>query len=412
MKKHIVFMYPSRNIGGAQLLFSRLACYLAEEDIANVSVVDYHDGFIRRQLESVPAVNFIDYSPGVTLPVGSVTIIALTHLAYLRFMVSRKSLSGDFLLWSLHPKNIEHVLYSYFRHFFQLRRKKILSLLSEMAELGSIVFMDGSNKFSFERAIGSELTVANFLPIPIPIPIQRTSDSSVHTVGSNIAIAWLGRISRDKLSAIEKVIEEISLSKYKNNIIFHVIGDGAEIASVFKYADRKNVQFNHVGILEQPALDDFLVNQVHFGIAMGTSCLEFAKVKIPVAIADYSYSKIPHSHGYDWLYDTANFTLGNDVAWGFTRRMVFDDLILDFTRDKLNEVGLKCYDYSLENHSIHSVSKRLLESLDTRAQKKALKVSHVERLINPCFFSAGYRISLCIKRTLMSLRTLVNLDEN
>jgi hypothetical protein len=396
-------MYPSRNLGGAQLLFARLAGHLAQEGDVDVTVVDYRDGFIRRQLEGVGSVNLIDYHPGVILPDGAVTIIALTHLAYLRFMVSKTSLSGDFLLWSIHPKNIEHVLYSYFRHYFQLRKRKILSLLSEMAEWGTIVFMDGATRFSFEETIGTKLKDEDFLPIPIQVEVQRGFGSRLALVGNNISIAWLGRVSEDKVSAIEKIIKDISLSKYRNNITLHIIGDGPKIDKIHRYISKKNVKVNHVGVLEKYALEEFLMTQVHLGIAMGTSCLEFAKCKIPVAIADYSYFKIPHSHGYDWLYETENFTLGNDVAWAIPRRMSFDDLISDLVKSKSGDVGLRCYTYILENHSINSVSKKLIEVIDIKARKNRLKVSRVERLINPYLFVLVYKLLRSIKGKLKLL---------
>mgnify|MGYP006093001565 CR=1 FL=1 len=405
MIKHVVFMYPSRNLGGAQLLFARLARYLAEEDVLDVTVVDYHDGFIRRQLEGVVNVNFINYYPGVTLPADSVTITALTNLAYLRFMVSAKSLKGDFLLWSLHPKNIEHVINSHFRRLFQLRRKKIFKELVELAESGCIVFMDGCNKFSFEKVLGTKVIAENYLPIPIPIPLplERSLGSRIQTMGPEISIAWLGRISFDKVSAIKKIIEDISLSNYRHNVTFHVVGDGPEMGSVLKYINKKNVKLNHVGTLKQPALDQFLINQVDFGISMGTSSLEFAKLKIPVALVDYSLSKIPRSHGYIWLNDTVNFTLGNDVTWGFSRKMSFDDLVLELSEDMINDVGSRCFDYVLNNHTLNSVSKKLLEALDIKAKANRFKVTHVESLISPYLFALAFRTLRNIKCRLTSM---------
>ena len=51
MPKSITFLYPSKNIGGAQLLFARLANHISTKTQTKVQVVDYVDGFLKEYLK-------------------------------------------------------------------------------------------------------------------------------------------------------------------------------------------------------------------------------------------------------------------------------------------------------------------------------------------------------------------------
>ncbi len=399
MLKRITFIYPSKNIGGAQILFARLANYIATTTSVKVYVVDYRDGFIRNYLKNIGNIVFVDYSDGVSLPKGCINITPLSHLADLKFMVSESSLDENFLLWSIHPDNIKYLLHSNFRSYFRLGNKNFKRRLIEMANAKTIAFMDGATKFSFEKEVGAKIEAPFFLPIPIEfnssrLPIKKRKDNS-------ISVAWLGRFSYDKIYAIIKLIRDVAKSQYKENIKLYLIGDGQEYHRVIEEAKKNNISLYHPGVIQAGVLDNYLMDNIDVGIVMGTSCLEISKLKIPTAIIDYSLVEIPSSHGYDWFYESSDYSLGNDAAWGLHRRMTFDHLIEEFLSDQNNLIGTKCYGAAIDNHSIESTVAKILDLFNLKQDAKQWGViANIDLITNPIIYTLIYKIGKFVKNLL------------
>jgi len=396
MAKCITFIYPSRNIGGAQILFARLAKHIATTTSTKVYVVDYKDGFIKNYLENAKNITFVDYSVGVSLPKNCINITPLSHLADLRFMVSQSSLNENFLLWSIHPDNIKHVLYSNFRSYFRFGNEILKKRLIEMANTKMIAFMDGATKFSFEKEFDTKIGAPLFLPIPIEFNSSRLLRDNRDD--GSISVAWLGRFSYDKIYSIIKLIRDIAGSQYKEKIKLHLIGDGQEYLKIIEEAKKNNLNLYHPGVIQAEALDNYLLDNVDVGIVMGTSCLEVSKLKIPTAIIDYSLIEIPSSHGYDWFYESTDYSLGNDAAWGLQRRMSFDRLIEEFVSDQNNLIGNKCHIAAIDNHSIESTAAKLLDVFMLKRDSKQWgSVANIDSIINPTIYSLIYKIARFVK---------------
>lgn len=399
MPNSITFLYPSKNIGGAQLLFARLAKHISANTRTKVRVVDYADGFLKDYLKDIRQVEIIDYNPGVLLPKDSVTITPLSHIADLRFMIAEECLCERVLFWSIHPDNIKYVLYSNGRNLFRLSSKKLKLKLTEMAQCGQIVFMDGSTQFSFEKELNEKIIKPNFFPIPIEF--DETRFRSGRLVGSNVSIAWLGRFSYDKINSIIKLIDDIGESSFRNKVLLHLIGDGGELKYTIERAKKHNLNYVHAGVIQGKELNDYLLKNIDIGVAMGTSCLEISKLNIPVAIADYSLTEIPKSHGYDWFYETKDYSLGNNVAWGMSRRMSFDDMMREYMSDNENAIGSKCYETARQSHSIESTSNRILAAVESLGDaKKWRDVEDVDALINSRAYGLIYRLCKGLKNAI------------
>lgn len=396
MPNSITFLYPSKNIGGAQLLFARLAKHISTKTQTKVQVVDYPDGFLKDYLKDTQQVEIIDYAPGVLLPKDSVTITPLSHIADLRFMIAEECLCERILFWSIHPDNIKYVLHSNYRNIFRLGAKKLKFKLAQMARDGIIVFMDGSTKFSFEKELDEKIEDPVFFPIPIEF--DEAACRSVRLGGRTVSIAWLGRFSYDKINSIIKLIDDIAESSFKNNIKLYLIGDGDELDKAIGAAKKRGLNFIHTGVVQGKKLNDYLLNNIDIGVTMGTSCLEVCKLYIPAAIVDYSLTKIPKSHGYDWFCETKDYSLGNEVAWGKSRRMSFDDMIMEFMSDNENVIGNKCYATARQYHSIESTSKRILAGVESFGDAERWRViKDVDALINSRVYDLIYRLGKRLK---------------
>lgn len=391
----ITFLYPSMSIGGAQLLFARLAMEIAVAKKGKVIVVDYVNGFIRDFLKNTESIEFIDYYPGVALPWSSVVITPLSNLAELRYMLSSQSLlSCNYLFWSIHPDNIKHILYSSGRKFFW-RKNKLRKNLADLASSGAIIFMDEANEFAFEKEVGS---VQKAIFVPIPIEIKEVASIEVNRNKEAISVAWLGRLSYDKINSLKKIINDIVAFQAVNKIEFYVIGDGPEDSALRQYAKATGVALHSMGVLQGAALSNFLRSKIDIGIAMGTSCLEIGALRIPVALVDYSLNQLPEDSKYDWIYDTKKFTLGNNASWGKNRDKTLVELIAELRDDSLNEIGDKCYDYISRGHSLTRVADALIYCVKSRSDFCHAGINDVERMINPRPHEFLYRVVKGLKR--------------
>lgn len=384
----VTFLYPSRVIGGAQLLFVRLAIALAASGKARVTVVDYQDGFLWRELQNLPGIRLLAFQERVTSLRDTTVIMPLSHLVELRYMLDRRSIDTcDFLFWSIHPDNVRHLFYSYARHWFG-RKKTARELLRQCATDGQIVLMDQANQFAFESEVG-QCGSTSFLPIPI-LAAEGQREGQRQREDGRFQIAWLGRISYDKINSILKIVDDLSRSRHRDDIVLHVIGNGTEEAKLHAHVQRSGIRVEWIGVLQGADLIRYLLDRADMGIAMGTSALDIASLGIPVALIDYSMDPLPNNQGYDWLYDTKNFTLGNDAAWKQLRALQFDQLIDQLKSDPANDIGKRCLDYVRRNHGMSQVLMRLQEFISKTSTQPRGMVARLDDILNPPVHSVIY----------------------
>lgn len=395
MKPSITFLYPSRNIGGAQLLFARIAAEIAAKALAHVSVIDYKDGFIRNHLKDLETIRFIEYNEEKTAVSGTTVILPLSHLVDLPHMLTQASLDCDFLFWSIHPDNIKHVLYSRGRKFLP-RTMRARSLLKSLTNQGNIVFMDEANERACKKEIG-EFSRTSF--IQIPVMIAPSIKRRTRRVFDEVSIAWLGRITYDKIKSLRKIVKDISAIQSDVKIKFHIIGSGSKERELQAFAATHNVAICQVGVLQGPELHQYLINEVDIGIAMGTSCLEIGALSIPTALVDYSLTELPEDANYDWLYDTKHFTLGNDAAWGITREKSLFNLIESVKSDPSNSIGAKCFEYVNRHHALENVAEKLTTHILRKKKFDKNTITELESILNPIWHRVFFKISRKIKRT-------------
>jgi len=396
VKPSITFLYPSRNIGGAQLLFARMAEEISAKELGHVSIIDYKDGFIRTYLKNCHTVRFIEYREEKTVVGDTTVVVPLSHLVDLPHMLAPVYLDCRFLFWSIHPDNIKHVLYSMGRKYLP-KKTRAHSLLKNLTNQGHIVFMDEANERACEKEIGN-FSHTSFLQIPIKIASGH--EPRPRRVVDEISIAWLGRITYDKINSIKKIIKDIEAIQCDAKVKFHIIGSGPEDSELQAFAAVQNVALYRTGVLQGPELRNYLIDKVDIGIAMGTSCLEIGALSIPIALIDYSLSELPEDANYDWLYDTKNFTLGNDAAWGITRGKSLIDLIESVKSDPINSIGAKCFEYVHRNHALDNVAEKLTTHISQQKNFDRNEFIEFESILNPFLHRVFFKISRKIKRTI------------
>jgi hypothetical protein len=396
LRPSITFLYPSRCIGGAQLLFARLAEEIASKKLGRVSIVDYEDGFIRSYLKNCSSVTFIQYIESKTELKDTTVVVPLSHLVELRYMLTRSSLNCNYLFWSIHPDNIKHILYGTGRRCFW-KKERARALLNSLSNQGHIIFMDEANQRACKKEVG-DFHCTNFMQIPISIvsPLKFR----VRKIRDEVALAWLGRVAYDKINSLKKIIKDISISQCQVKIKLHIIGSGSKEKELQDFAAIHGVQLHCAGVLQGRELHDYLTENIDIGIAMGTSCLEIGALGIPIALIDYSIYELPDDANYDWLYETKNFTLGNDARWGITRGKKLIDLIELVRKDHSNDIGVKCFEYVHSFHSLPHVAKKLITYIGEQKNINTSEFLELEAVLNPSVHSLSYKLLRRIKKTL------------
>lgn len=385
---NIVFLYPSHKIGGAQLLFIRLANEMSLRKGVKVYIVDYKKGFLHKNINTNPRIEKLLYHKSSFEPPQNALIITpLSNLSDISLMIKSNLNKLKILFWSIHPKNLEFALNSNLRYFL-IDKTKAIKEIERLLDFNTIYFMDEPNVHEAKKII-ENLNITNYLPIPIPNWKPYKIKSVINTKDQNkINLCWLGRVSYDKYHSILKLISEIESSLYRDRINLHIIGDGDKLITVKKKAAQFDLPIFFTGTLENKTLEKYLTTKIDIGVGMGTSCMEFAVRKIPAFLIDYSEAKIIIDLRYDWIFETNNYNLGSHVNETF-RKHSFDDIIYQFKTD--NTISDKCYEYVAKNHQLSKVADMIIESFEKTPLVTNTNFSKVSKALNPKYYRLFYK---------------------
>lgn len=384
----ITFLYPSMRVGGAQLLFIRLAIELSKYDDLLVNVVDYPCGYLESQLKSYDRITILPYING-SVAIGDETVLVtpLSNFADLTHLVEGNFANIKVLLWCIHPSNLDFVFNGNARKWFR-NKKKLKSFIEMLSDAGNIVYMDEANFLAVNELVPINKK-PEYLQIPMEIKDYISTDKSV---SKKLNIAWLGRISYDKVYSIIKIIDEIKLLADWDKVVFHVIGVGEKFNLLESYLKESGIDYILKGTLEGDDLSKYMLEKIDLGVAMGTSCMEFAARKIPVFIIDFSEEEFPKNVKYNWLFETQNYTLGSHINSVTNRNHVFFELINEYKKD--NTLGQKCYQYVVDNHDIKVVALKLIERCENLKYIELPQFNTIQKMLNPSlyiFFCYLYR---------------------
>jgi hypothetical protein len=226
--------------------------------------------------------------------------------------------------------------------------------------------MDYENVRSTEENVGIKIES----PVYLPIPAESKELRRIAGRGSDVAIhlCWIGRVVDFKYFILERLLDDLSILAVQSLLEFKVtiIGDGTHLPQLKAYCNKiEAYTVTLLDHLEEPLLNQFLVNEVDILCAMGTSALEGAKFGVPTILLDVSYTYVPETYIYRWLYQRDGSTLGE------TLRVFHEEgsshgslklLIEEFSADK-RVVSERTHTYFLKNHSMEKVVDGLLVAL-------------------------------------------------
>lgn len=388
----ITFLYPSYKIGGAQLLFIRLAIELSKYNNILVNVVDYPGGYLESKLKNYKKIKIYSYESGYfKISDETVVITPLSNFADLKYMIRGDFRKIKILLWAIQPTNIDYVLNSNGRNWLggKFRIKKFLKTLCCS---GNILFMDEANFLAVKDVITINKS-HEYLQIPVEIK-DYNFDNKYQT--DKINLAWLGSVTVNKIFPIIKIIDEIKSFEHSENFFFHIIGSGEYMSQLETYLKKSKINYVLAGTLEDEQLSHYLKKHIQIGVAMGTSCMEFALRKVPAFLIDFSEKRLPGNIKYNWLFETKNYNLGSHVNKSCDRNHNFSSILNQYKND--STIGEKCFEYVRNNHDIKKVSIKLISHCNDLKPIDVFKFNQVQKLLNPPIYYCLYYLYRKIKK--------------
>lgn len=382
----ITFFFPSKEIGGTELLFVRLALFLAEERRIPVRVIDYADGFLARSLAGT-RVEVTAYVSGAKTPVpaGSCLVTSASHVFLLNRMLS---LSPDtrLLFWFLHPYNLL-TLFPKCNHLMKLTPATLRFILKTLFfheshairrtlryahSCSGLIFMDSENLRINQVLFDLALTSPAYLPVPLGEETAccfGTSGKDRTSGDGLINLGWLGRLADHKVYTLDFVIRQAYdyARMTGQRICFHVIGDGEFRPLLERRLPRDGfLDVQMAGTIVGNDLVRYLCDNVDLLFAMGTSALEGAKFRIPTVLLDACYTEMPRDYLFRWLFETTGYDLGMIISSASTPRHPhsFAEIIEGVKRDG-NRLGDLCQGYYEKNHSLTTVADRFVEFVNS-----------------------------------------------
>ncbi len=377
-ENHIVsFYYPGRDIGGAQLLFSRIAEYLYH---AGYPIKVYGDErcYIAKYLSE----NQVEFISSRTKLNGKFVVgedeLFILSLSVAADIGEEFNFFPDtrFIFWDLHPNCLvsqtalfdvynkivdDKVTGKVMRVLEKVRVEKIESMVVKAVEANGLIFMSDYN-FTVNKNMFELPENVDLVPIPLTVNENgRSLDRNPEKGSGIIRIGWISRLMRHKNKVLSILVDDICASSYPTELT--IIGDGNDRKYIENYVSRKkaeNIKF--AGRIGTNQLQEYLIQNIDLGVSVGTSALEFAKASIPTVLAPAAaqsryFSK--HNEGYAWLHQANGFDV-NTYKENKDINQTFNEILRDYqSNDKA--YGQYAYDYVYHNHSIESVGNRIID---------------------------------------------------
>ena len=374
----IGFLYPCKDIGGAQLLFARLAKYISEIYLdVELFYIDYLEGYSANWLKKKKVrVVHLPYFENKRLELPADLVIILPFdLFSLKICLKNLTFSNTkFIFWFIEPNlllavfhatritqylniNITKFLLNYL--FFH-RYKKIKKLLWQSNDNKSLLFMDGEN-LKIPQTLFPFLKISPMM-LPIPIDLVANFKKPFSEPNQVLNVAWLGRISKEKIGSILTVLEDLSYisNEYPKKIHFHVIGNGEAMPILKKACGNLTIGFTLHGILEGIHLFQLLCQKIDLMFAMGTSALEGASLSIPTVLLDLIPRRKKTPYLYKWIFETENFTLGQNNQTHLNQYSIHQILSMIETQEKWEHIANLSFNYA-KNHDIKNIACQVVD---------------------------------------------------
>ena len=406
----VCFFFPYHEESGVPVLFYRMANIIAKKDINNqVFVIDYKNGATARNLELLGNLKLLKFNDNVEIvPPKDSILVMQSILPYYWPKELKPQPETKIFFWNLQPQNFipsllpfpglrmlpfnNYTLYRILSIFYPKLFARLRRFVKLLNENKSISFMDQTNYDTTVKHLFLQFQINEFLPVPVPKSVSDITKAKAENIENIINFTWVGRLSEDKshilvytINKLARIAEEIG-----KNFFFHIVGDGplkAYIQKEIKLNTRISVNFH--GSMIHKNLDSFLLNETDILVAMGTSALEGAKLRIPTILLDLSFYPIKNDYIFRYLYETKNYDLGHfiDKDDFLKNNTTLKDKIIDIQNNYDKHAEL-CLLYFSKSHNIDTIYELFIQKISgtmlefRKIDPKLLKKSKILKLYN------------------------------
>lgn len=317
--RNIYVFYPTQVIGGAELLFVRLLNFISQHyPQIRVGYINFTESCINEFLSE--GVEKIAVDKSITLPENS-TIIAPPFCLYKFPKIKTKNLF--FLFWVLHMEEMNDTMC----YLSRTTRKNVIDKVQTMITHNALICMDEVTRIATKEFCSYEVNEKIIMPVVLEdYPCSFTKEILVDK--ECIHIAWVGRLSRDKIYALINLMDNLEKLDLAKKIKLHIIGEGDSKHLIREYP----YEVIYLGTLSPKDLPLYLQKNCDICFAMGTSMLEAEKCGVPAAMVFYT-TENSSSDCFLWTFKLRNYVLGYEMNLGLIPEkelMSLEQILNDF----------------------------------------------------------------------------------
>ncbi len=318
-------------------------------------------------------------------------------------LISFRMCNPKIFFWNVFPNTL---LNSNLRHGRWVCHKSNILLINKLLNSNSLILMDDSplvKLTSYRKKLTKEFV---YLPIPVTVNINTFLPKAVGITHTNriVNISYITRFETWKLFPLVRIICDLVNIQLNFKVALKIItNDIIETESFLNqninFDFRSALSIDFLDGMEGEKLDNFLKQEIHLNIGMGTSCLESAKFGIPTLLINPSYSLIHQDKVYIELHKTKNYNLG---TFEYLNHNTYISLVQFFeayypSAEKLTLLSRNTFDYVSYHHNLNII----VEKFEYLAKIAEIHISEIEHHIYE--YSGYYRFYKILKSSLLNL---------
>ena len=387
MPSNFFLYYPPMLLGGAEVLFARIADELSRTGV-NVTLADDSTGKYRKLVKS----STIEFYPlpdkrpkPVSLSNDTCILTSTLHYPHLYKFFDPKS-NPKVIGWSIHPRHLfrslpiigarafrnEYLTTFINKYIFRNEWRSARNLLLDAANKKSIAMMDIENRSANEKLFDLNLLGTRYLPIPTDPQLSIWPREYLYDRG--LVLGWLGRLCDFKTHSLIRVLKDLDecvrSSRFKIDN-FLIAGDGPEFKRIKKFTKTLGFNCSFEGSVAPENVKD-IFRSVNIAFAMGTAALDLAAMSIPVCLVDASYGPIPDGYRYRWLFETKDYNLGavlnNNKRYPLENTHRLEDILFDLV-EAPEDKGQMCQIYVKSKHNLRSIALSIIDMASVSEQR-------------------------------------------
>lgn len=393
--KLIIIFHPSHYFGGVSVLYSRLYAALSSNTSYKVKVIDYKDGFLRKEISEDECNKKIIGFPNcneddkklLEMTDNYVVLMSSTQVRKAKAYFSQYQIDPTIVVGVYHPfeASIQFVFKArrllssfgyrgikYYQYIFPWTRRNILSFVKKGVSSNGLYFMDmacyRATSYFLNLDVQYEKNI-NFIPVPFSSKPRVKVNKK-----EGLNFGYVGRIEDFKTLPLINLISDLNELNLER-INLYVIGDGKDLESIKKLVEVKYKKINTIffGALPNDKTREIMQEYVDIAACMGTAALDTSSLGLPTILLNPIERNVAE-YRYNWLHLSKDFVLGDyaDAPWYVENGKKLEELVQE-AKSNYTELSLQSINYVKENHSMETVC----QSIINLAKSSSFKLSDV-----------------------------------